>query len=129
MTATLQLGDQIKAARLDAGLGLRELGRLAGIHWNTIKGYEGGKKIPADKFLQLADALNHHSFRVDGNEFTVTRADSTTPVSANREQLKLDFTGEYGYSRASVRIGPGKITVSFDGVRSPIRPKTREIAT
>ena len=115
MTATLQLGGQIKAVRLEAGYSLRKLGELTGIPWTTIDGYETGKKIPADNFLRIADALNHHTFEVDGYKFTVGRSDKVLTILAASEQLKLEFFKEYDYSKASVRIGPGKITVSFDG--------------
>lgn len=115
MTAALQLGGQIKAVRLEAGYSLRRLGELTRIPWTTIDGYETGKKIPADNFLRIADALNHHTFEVDGYKFTVGRSDKVLTILAASEQLKLEFFKEYDYSKASVRIGPGKITVSFDG--------------
>lgn len=123
MTAALQLGGQLKAIRLAAGLSLRRLGEIAGIHWNTIKGYEKGNKIPADNFLRIADALNHHTFEVDGFKFTVGRSDKVVSILAASEQLRLEFFKEYDYSKASVRIGPGKITVSFDGIRPSAQPE------
>lgn len=122
MTAAQQLGGQIKEARNKAGLSLRGLSTLANIPASTIEGYEAGGKIPADNFLRLADALKHHNFKVDGNEFTVRRTDTAVPVPAEGEQLKLDFSGEYDYSKASIKIRPGKITVSFDGVRLSAHP-------
>ena len=115
MTAALQLGGQIQTCRLEAGYSLRRLGELTRIPWTTIDGYETGKKIPADNFLRIADALNHHTFEVDGYKFTVGRSDKVLTILAASEQLKLEFFKEYDYSKASVRIGPGKITVSFDG--------------
>jgi len=32
------------------------------------------------------------------------------------EQLALDFSGEYAFSKATVRLSPGRINISFDGV-------------
>lgn len=127
--AALQLGGQVKAARLEARLSLRRLGELARIPWTTIGGYEAGNKIPADNFLRIADALNHHSFEVDGYKFTVGRSDKVVSILAASEQLRLEFFKEYDYSKASVRIGPGKITVSFDGIRPSAPPEPQAIAT
>jgi transcriptional regulator with XRE-family HTH domain len=127
MTAALQLGGQIKAIRLGAGYSLRTLGGLTGIPWTTIDGYEGGKKIPADNFLRIADALNHHTFEVDGYKFTVGRSDKVLTILAASEQLKLEFFKEYDYSKASVRIGPGKITVSFDGSGQSLQSNVGEL--
>jgi transcriptional regulator with XRE-family HTH domain len=124
MTASQQLGSQLKAARSKAQLSLRKLATLARIPATTIAGYEKGNKIPADNFLRIADALQHHAYEIDGNFFSVERTDLMRKVPARDEQLTLDFSGEYDYSRASIRIHPGKITVSFDGVRSSLRPKT-----
>ncbi len=128
--AALQLGGQIKAIRSQRGFSLRKLGELAGIPWTTIKGYEeGGRKIPADNFLRIADALDHHTFEVDGYKFTVGRSDKVLTILAASEQLKLEFFKEYDYSKASVRIGPGKITVSFDGIGPSVQPEPEAVAT
>src|SRR5271170_7869279 len=129
MTAALQLGGQIKAVRLEAGYSLRTLGELTGIPWTTIDGYEKGKKIPAANFLRITDALNHHTFEVDGNKFTVGRSDKVLTILAASEQLKLEFFKEYDYSKASVRIGPGKITVSFDGSGTSLQSDAGELGT
>ena len=129
MTAALQLGGQIKAVRLEAGYSLRRLGELTSIPWTTIDGYETGKKIRAENFLRIADALNHHTFEVDGYKFTVGRSDKVLTILAASEQLKLEFFKEYDYSKASVRIGPGKITVSFDGSGPSLQSDVGELGT
>ncbi len=118
MTAAQQLGSQVKEARRAAGLTLRDLGARAEIPWTSIAGYEKGNRIPADKFLRIADALNHRTFKIDGESFNVSRVAEEMPDAARGEQLRLNFSGEYGYSRASVRISPGKIEVAFDGAKS-----------
>jgi transcriptional regulator with XRE-family HTH domain len=117
MMAAQQLGSQVQEARRTAGLSLRKLGKLAGIPATTIKGYESGNKIPADNFLRIADALDHHTFQVDGQRFTVGRSDKVVSILAASEQLKLDLSQEYDYSKASINISPGKITVSFENNR------------
>jgi len=117
MTTTKQLSIQIKAARVKAGLSLRRLSAMAKIPATTIEGYEAGNKIPADNFLRIADALDHHNFDVDGHTFTVGRATAEDSKAARGEQLRLDFSGEYDYSKATVKISPGKITVAFDCAR------------
>lgn len=127
MTASQQLGSQIRAARSKARLSLRKLATIAGIPATTIAGYEKGNKIPADNFLRIADALQHHAYEIDGNFFNVARMDLMQEVPAKGEQLTLDFSGEYDYSRASIRLAPGKITVSFDGVRSSLGSKTSAV--
>jgi transcriptional regulator with XRE-family HTH domain len=113
MTAGEQLGAQLRSIRNGAGISLRALARMTEIPATTIEGYEKGNKIPADKFLLLADALDHHTFAVDGQEFTVGRS-VRGAAQEIAEQMRLNFLGEYTYSKASVRIGPGRITVSFD---------------
>jgi len=115
LTTAQQLGNQLRTARLDARLSLRKLGAKVSIPATTIEGYEAGNRIPADKFLRLADALNHQTFEVDGYKFNVTRSDVETPKGG--EQLNLNFSGEYLYSRATVKISPGRITVAFDANR------------
>jgi len=128
--AAFQLGEQIRAIRSQRGFSLRKLGELAGIPWTTIEGYEeGGRKIPADNFLRIADALDHHTFEVDGYKFTVGRSDKVLTILAASEQLKLEFFKEYDYSKASVRIGPGKITVSFDGIGPSAQSEPEAVAT
>jgi transcriptional regulator with XRE-family HTH domain len=123
MDAAGQLGEQLKAIRTKAGLSLRALGTLAKIPATTIEGYEAGNKIPADKFLRLAEALNHHTFTIDGNQFMVSRSDALPPDSKQAEQMNLNFLGEYDYSKASIRISPGRIMVSFEGARLSGRAK------
>ena len=82
----------------------------------TISGYEKGNKVPADKFFQIADALNHHVFDIDGQKFSVNRAD--VEIEKGGEQLHFNFSGEYASSHASVKISPGKITVEFNAAKS-----------
>ncbi|MGA9977095.1 MAG: helix-turn-helix transcriptional regulator [Candidatus Sulfotelmatobacter sp.] len=120
MTRAQQLGSQIKTARSVAGLSLRRLGALAGIPATTLEGYEAGASVPAEKLARIADVLRHHTFKVDGYEFTVNRVDrgATLPTA---EQMTLNFIGEYDYAKARVRIGPGKITILLDGKKTSAR--------
>ena len=115
MTAAQQLGSQLRTARVGSGLSLRKLGAIVNIPATTIEGYEGGNRIPADKFLRLADALNSQTFEVDGHKFSVSRSDVGTPKGG--EQLNLNFSGEYSSSRATVKISPSRITLAFDANR------------
>jgi len=117
MTAAQQLGSQIKMARLAAGLSLRKLASLTQIPTTTIEGYESGTSIPAEKLVRIADSVNHYVFRVDGYRFSVSRADEQALKAAGAEQLNLDFSAEYHYSKATVKISPGRIAVTFDGTR------------
>jgi transcriptional regulator with XRE-family HTH domain len=117
------LAEQLKSARTKAGLSLRELTALTKIPATTIEGYEAGNKIPAHKFLLLADALDHHEFSVDDDQYTVMRLDKAPIGSRTPEQLKLNFSGEYNYSKASIRISPGRITVLFDGAKVSVPAK------
>jgi len=66
---------------------------------------------------------------VDGFKFTVGRSDKVVSILAASEQLRLEFFKEYDYSKASVRIGPGKITVSFDGIRPSAQSEPESVAT
>lgn len=124
MSELPHIGAQIRAARIASGLSLRKLGASTKIPATTIEGYEAGNRVPADNFLRIADALNHQTFTVDGQSFTVSREGAQSLKPTKGEQLKLDFSGEYDYSRATVRIGPGRITLAFDATRSSRDKKT-----
>jgi transcriptional regulator with XRE-family HTH domain len=118
MTTAEQLGSQIKAAR--GQLSLRALSEQVDISASTLGEYERGVKVPeADKLAKIAGALNHFTFRVDDFTFTVSRTVTATERHAQSEQLPLDFSGEYSYAKASVKIRPGRISVVFDGVKAP----------
>lgn len=117
MTTAEQVGAQIKAARGE--LSLRALSDQVDISASTLGEYERGVKVPeADKLARIADALNHFTFRIDDFTFTVARTDLGTELGAASEQLPLDFSGEYSYAKASVKIRPGRISVMFDGVKA-----------
>lgn len=116
MTTSQQLGNQIRAARLAAGLSLRKLGAIAEIPATTIEGYEAGASIPAEKLARLANALKHPTFQVDGYRFTVSKGErESAPLAA--DQMMLDFAGEYGYAKAQVKIGPSNITIHLEGAK------------
>ena len=89
---------------------------MVGVTPPTIASYESGESIPtADTMVRIAEVLGIHAFEVDGYWFTVTRKEKLTPARSG-EQLTLDFTGEYAFSKATVRLSPGRINISFDGV-------------
>lgn len=89
---------------------------MVGVSPPTIGGYESGESIPtADKLAKIAGALDIHAFEVDGYRFTITRKERVAPFRPG-EQLTLDFSGEYAFSKATVRLSPGRINISFDGV-------------
>lgn len=115
-TRNQQLGSQLRAARDTAGLSLRGLSAITGIPTMTLDGYEKGNKIPADKFLRIADALDHRVFDVDGQKFSVNRSDSQSRKT--EEQMFFNFSGEYTNSRATVKIASGKITVAFNAANT-----------
>ena len=118
------LGSQIKRARNAAGLSVRALAEKVNIPYTTIEGFESGNKIPADRFLRIAAALNSHSFEVEGDKFEVYRVELEEVAKATSSpQMKFEFSEEYTYSRATVRIGPSRITVSFQGQKSAARKK------
>jgi transcriptional regulator with XRE-family HTH domain len=122
MTTAEQLGSQIKAARDAAALTLRELAQQVEISASTIGEYERGVKVPeADKLAKIAAALSHFTFRIDDYTFTISTKGLSGKELAVDRQLPLDFTGEYTYTKAHIKIEPGKISVAFDGVtaRSP----------
>ena len=129
MTTAEQLGNQIKAAREQAGLSFRKLSELAKVPTTTIESYESGISVPsADKLAKIAAALDCFTFRVDEYTFTVSRVGTAPEKSTANEQLPLDFSGEYSYAKASVKIGPGRISIVFDGVKAPA-PRIRLTAS
>ncbi len=89
---------------------------MVGVSPPTIGNYESGDSIPtADTLVKIAGALDIHAFEVDGYRFTVTRKERVSPALPG-EQLALDFAGEYAFSKATVRLSPGRINIAFDGV-------------
>ena len=106
-------------------MSLRALGDQVGISASTLGEYERGVKVPeADKLARIAEALNCFTFRIDNFYFTVSRVVASTEPPPSTTQLPLDFSGEYNYAKASVKIGAGRISVMFDGVRTS-SPKVR----
>jgi transcriptional regulator with XRE-family HTH domain len=116
MSARPHLGQQIREARLAAGLSLRALADRAQIPASTIEGYEGGSSVPAEKLARLAHALGRRSFETDAYLLTVNPLE--TEAARSSDQMNLDFRGEYQYARASVRINPGRITITVDAAKS-----------
>jgi len=116
MTTADQLGSQIRAAREEADLSASKLSRMVGVSPPTIASYESGESIPtADTLARIAHALGIHTVEIDGYRFTITRKEHVAATPSG-EQLALDFTGEYAFSKATVRLSPGRINISFDGV-------------
>jgi len=94
---------------------VRALSQKVGVTAPTIASYESGNSIPtADTLAKIADVLNIPIIEIDGHRFTITRKEKLTPAQQG-EQLALDFTGEYSFSKATVRLSPGRISVFFDG--------------
>jgi transcriptional regulator with XRE-family HTH domain len=118
MTTAEQLGLQIKAARGD--MSLRALSEQVGISASTLGEYERGAKVPeADKLARIAETLNCFTFRIDEFYFTVSRVVVEAERGRQSAQLPLDFSGEYSYAKATVKIRPGRISVALDGFKTP----------
>jgi transcriptional regulator with XRE-family HTH domain len=118
VTAAAQLGSQIRAARDGANLSASKLSRMVGVTPPTIASYESGESIPtADTLARIAEVLDIRAIEIDEYRFTITRKERLIPAPPG-EQLALDFAGEYAFSRATVRLSPGRINISFDGVTS-----------
>ena len=116
MTVAEQLGAQIKAAR--GGMSLRMLSEQVGISASTLGEYERGVRVPeADKLAKIAEVLNCFTYQIDNFYFTVSRVVVNTEHPPNA-QLPLDFSGEYGYAKANVKIGPKRISLMFDGFKA-----------
>jgi transcriptional regulator with XRE-family HTH domain len=101
-----------------------KLSRMVGVRSPTIASYESGRSVPtADTLAKIAEVLGIHAVEIDGYRFTITRKERVTPTPPG-EQLALDFSGEYAFSKATVRLSPGRINISFDGVTPiPIHSK------
>jgi len=103
-------------AREAADLSKRALSQKVGVEPPTIASYESGASMPtADKLVKIAEALGIYIFEIDEYRFTITRREKVT-LPRPGEQLSLDFTGEYAFSKATVRLSPGRINILFDGV-------------
>jgi transcriptional regulator with XRE-family HTH domain len=116
MSAAAQLGSQIKVAREAVPMSASKLGRMVGVTPPTIASYESGGSVPtADTLAKIAEVLGIRTVEIDEYRFTITRKEQGTPTKPG-EQLALDFTGEYAFSRATVRLSPGRMNITFDGV-------------
>lgn len=103
-------------AREATDLSKRALSLKVGVRPPTIASYESGTSTPtADVLAKIAEALRINVFEIDEYRFTITRRERITPQRPG-EQLSLDFTGEYAFSKATVRLSPGRINILFDGV-------------
>lgn len=89
---------------------------MASVPATTLEGYEAGASVPAEKLARIADALSHHTFKIDGYQFSVTRVTVETEAPLH-DQMSLDFAGEYSYARAVVKIKPSKITILLSGTK------------
>jgi transcriptional regulator with XRE-family HTH domain len=97
-------------------LSASKLGRMVGVTPPTIASYESGDSVPtADMLAKIAEALDIHTVEIDDYRFTITRKEQVAPTRPG-EQLALDFTGEYAFSKATVRLSPGRMNITFDGV-------------
>lgn len=95
-------------------MSVRALSQRVGVAAPTIASYESGESIPtADTLARIAEVLNIHTIEIDEYRFTITRKEKLAPARPS-EQTALDFSGEYAFSRATVRLSPGRINVSFD---------------
>jgi transcriptional regulator with XRE-family HTH domain len=93
-----------------------KLGRMVGVTPPTIASYETGASVPtADTLAKIAEVLGIRAVEIDEYRFTITRKEQVAPTKPG-EQLALDFTGEYAFSRATVRLSPGRMNITFDGV-------------
>ena len=63
---------------------------------------------------KIAEALEIRTIEIDEHRFTITRKEKLAPTRPG-EQLALDFAGEYSFSKATIRLSPGRISISFDG--------------
>jgi transcriptional regulator with XRE-family HTH domain len=118
MTTAEQLGLQLKAARGE--MSLRALSAQVGISASTLGEYERGAKVPeADKLTRIAETLDCFTFRIDDFYFTISRVVVDPEPSRQGEQLPLDFSGEYDYAKAVVKIKPGRISVALHGFKTP----------
>jgi transcriptional regulator with XRE-family HTH domain len=118
MTSAEQLGSQMRKARENANLSLRALSDEVEISPSTLGEYERGLRVPeADKLMRIAAALDHFTFQIDNYAFNISPKDAPPKLSTHDRQIPLDFTGEYTYSTAQVKIEPGRISVAFEGVK------------
>jgi transcriptional regulator with XRE-family HTH domain len=119
MTTAQQLGSQMKMARDKANMSARGLGQKVGVSPPTIAEYESGSSVPkADVLARIAEALGLPEVVVDGFRFTITRVE-LIEAGPRAEQLPLDLTGQYTFSKGTLRISPGRISVSFEGPAPP----------
>lgn len=99
------LGQQIRKARISAGLTQGQLAEKTSVKREHISNVELGKNSPAVKIVtDIAKALNT-TFRVDGCliEPSSTGGSSLHPPAAP-EQMMLDFDVEYRFSAQSVSL-------------------------
>jgi transcriptional regulator with XRE-family HTH domain len=104
-------------------MSVRALSQKVGVAPPTIASYESGGSVPtADTLARIAEVLNIHTIEIDEHRFTITRKEKLA-TARPAEQTALDFSGEYAFSKATVRLSPGRINVSFDGLTPTAAPK------
>ena len=111
-----ELGSKLRKERQGAGISLRALAKVSKTSPETIRKYELGKVPDADRLVKVARALGISEIDLDDIRVHIARPGANEEKSTG-EQLRLDFTGEYTRSKATVKIRPGSVSIAFKGLR------------
>jgi transcriptional regulator with XRE-family HTH domain len=124
MTWQLALGQQIKEARLKAGLSQVDLAKAIGRSRKMIPRYEDGSDaVSPDLLAKIAVTLGMTKVDVNGYRFSIEHRTDPETVETT-EQLTLDFNKEHVFQGGLIKITATKmsITITASAPSPPLQP-------
>jgi len=124
MTWKESLGQQIKEARLKAGLTQVDLAKAIGRCRKMIPRYEDGSDaFSPDLLAKIAITLGMTEVNVNGYRFSIELRTEPEKMETT-EQLTLDFDKEHVFSGGVLKITATKttITITATAPTTPLRP-------
>ena len=118
------LGQQIKEARLRAGVSKVQLATAIGRSRKMIPRYEDGSDgVSPDLLAKIAVALRMTEVDINGHRFSIKQRAEQESAELT-EQLKLDFDKEHVFPGGVIRITATKttITITATAPSPPLRP-------
>lgn len=116
------IGQQIREARLSAGLSQEDIGDLIGKCRQMVRQYEeGSAPISADALAKIAIRLGMSEVNVNGHRFVIQQRDEGE-ATETAEQLRLDFDKEHVFEGAVLKTTATKTTISITATAPTLRP-------
>lgn len=118
------LREQIRAARVEAGLSRRRLAQLLGIHRNTLSHFEKDGTLSVESFCRLVRHVHVRRITLDG--VTYVREDAGSSNTELLDTLAAELRASAGYLLNVGAVATG--TMTWQEVFPPATPapKTEE---